>query len=144
MKGTVSPHLSERAREPVYWSHCPLLQQEPPVKPCLNFLSGLFSISIDKGDQEPGSETVWVHCCIKVTIDGVVGDLYAHLVIFMLILLSLSLPFGFSNFSSTLQLLPQIFFKLLCSWAIYPYLEPLRTSKKYLAFSLSRREHLGT
>ena len=47
LKGTISPHLSEQARESVYWSHCPLLQQEPPVEPCLNFLSGLLSSSID-------------------------------------------------------------------------------------------------
>ena len=41
------PSASKQAREPVAYFRFLVLQQGPPIKLCLNFLSGLSSISID-------------------------------------------------------------------------------------------------
>lgn len=44
---------SQQAREPATCFHSPVWWQKPPVNPCLNFLSGLLSISADGG--RPGT-----------------------------------------------------------------------------------------
>lgn len=54
-KGRAAPPIREQAREPVVLT--PSCYSRGPVKPGLDFLSGLLSISIDYGGQEPWSGT---------------------------------------------------------------------------------------
>ena len=60
----LSPHLRAKlilpqgARESVTCFPLPPAAAEVPIKTCLNFSSGLWSISIDKGGQEPWSVTL--------------------------------------------------------------------------------------
>ena len=55
--GTCSPPCGEWTRGPVTLFSLPSAAAGAPIKPWLNILSGLWSISIDWGGQEPGSVT---------------------------------------------------------------------------------------